>query len=59
MLASTGPKVDNVVRRPNGLFIVLDHDHGVAQVAQPQQRRQQTPVVALIRQARSCGSLST
>jgi len=39
MLAGAGPEVDDVIRRPDGFFVVLDHDDGVAQIAQPRQRR--------------------
>ncbi len=41
-----GAEIDHVVGRPDRLFVVLDHDHGVALVAQVGQRRQQPIVVA-------------
>jgi hypothetical protein len=46
----TGPRthVDDMIRRPNGLFIVFDHDHGIAQIPQARQGVEQPPVVALM-----------
>ena len=38
-------KVDHVVGRPHGVFVVLDHDHGVALVAEIEQAVQQLVVV--------------
>ena len=35
VLACAGPEVYDVVGLPDRLFVVLDDDHGVAQVAQP------------------------
>jgi hypothetical protein len=37
VLAGPGPDVDDVVGGPDGLLVVLDHDHRVAQIAQPDQ----------------------
>ena len=48
MLAGTRPDVDDPVRRADGLLVVLDDDDRVAEVAQPGQRVDQTPVVALV-----------
>ena len=48
MLPRSGPEVDHVVRRANGLLVVLDHHHRIAQVPQPLQCRQQQPVVTLV-----------
>ncbi len=48
VLARARAKVDDVVRRAHGPLVVLDHDHGVAQVAQPLQRLDQLGVVALV-----------
>ena len=48
MLAGARPEIDHVVGRPDRLFVVLDDDDGVAEVAQPRQRREQAPVVALV-----------
>src|SRR5579875_599101 len=44
--AGTGAKIDEVVRRPHGLFIVFDHDDCIAHVTQPQQAVQQPFVIA-------------
>ena len=48
MLASPRSDVDDEVRRPHGFFVMLDHDHRVADVAQRQQRVDQLPIVALM-----------
>ena len=48
MLAGAGAHVDDPVGRAHGVFVVLDHDQGVAQVAQPLQRVDQPRVVALV-----------
>ena len=40
--------VDQVVGGADRVLVVLDHQHGVAEVAQPLQRRQQAVVVALV-----------
>ena len=48
VLAGAGAEVDHVVRRADRLLVVLDDDDRVAEVAQPAQRRQQPPVVALV-----------
>ena len=48
VLPRSRPEVDHVVRRADGLLVVLDHHHRVAEVAQPLQRGQQQPVVALV-----------
>ena len=47
-IAGAGAEVDDIVGHPNGLFIVLDDDDGVAEIAQPGQRREQLAVVALV-----------
>ena len=39
--------VDQAVGRAHRALVVLDHEHGVAEVAQPLQRRDQALVVAL------------
>src|SRR5262249_31791373 len=44
--AGAGAEIDDVVGGPHGVLVVLDDDDGVAQVAQPQQARQQGLVVA-------------
>ena len=46
--AGAGPDVDHVVGGADGVLVVLDHDHGVAEVAQAAQRFQQAGVVALV-----------
>ena len=40
--------VDDPVRRPDRVLVVLDHDERVAQVAQPDQRLDQPAVVPLV-----------
>ena len=46
--AGAGADVDHVVGGADGVLVVLDHDHGVAEVAQPLERLQQPRVVALV-----------
>ena len=48
VLAGAGAEVDEVVGRAHRLLVVLDDDHGVAEVAQPLERRDQLRVVALV-----------
>ena len=48
MDAGAGSQIDHVVGGADRIFIVLDHDHRVAQIAQPPQRAQQALVVALV-----------
>jgi len=48
MTASAGPEVDDIVGAANGFFVVLDHEDGVAKIAQIFQRREKTPVVAVV-----------
>ena len=48
VLARAGPDVDDVVGDPDRLLVVLDDDHGVAEVAQPHHRVDQPLVVALV-----------
>ena len=48
VLAGAGPEVDDVVGGADRLFVVLDDDDGVAEIAQPGQRRQQRAIVALV-----------
>ena len=43
-----GTDVDDVVGDANRLLVVLDDDHGVAEVAQPHEGLDQAPVVALV-----------
>ena len=46
--ARAGAEVDDVVGRPHRVFVVLDDDHGVAQVAQLRERVEQPVVVARV-----------
>ena len=46
--AGAGADVEHVVGGADGVLVVLDHDHGVAEVAQPLQRFEQARVVALV-----------
>ncbi len=48
VLARPGPDVDDPVGGPDRLLVVLDDEHGVAEVAQPGQRRDELGVVALV-----------
>ena len=48
VLARSGPDVDDPVGRPDRLLVVLDDEHGVAEVPEPRQRRDQLRVVALV-----------
>ena len=46
--AGAGPHVDDAVRHADRLFVVLHDEHGVPQVAEPDQRVQEPAVVALV-----------
>ncbi len=46
--AGARPHVDDVIGRKNGVLVVLDDDHRVADVAEMFQRGEQPPVVALM-----------
>ncbi len=46
--AGTGADVDHVVGGADRVLVVLDHDHRIAEVAQPQQGAEQPLVVALV-----------
>ena len=46
--AGTRPHVHDIVGAPDRVLVVLDHEHGVAEVAQVPQRAEQTRVVALM-----------
>ena len=48
VLARARAHVDQVVGRAHHLLVVLDHEHGVAEVAQPLERPDQLAVVALV-----------
>jgi len=49
VLARGGPDVDHVVGRADRLFVVLHDDQRVPEVAQPQQRVDEPPVVPLVK----------
>ena len=48
VLARAGTEIDQIVGRANRLLVVLDDEHGVAEVAQLAERREQPAVVALV-----------
>ena len=48
VLARAGPDVDDVVGDADRLLVVLDHEHRVAEVAQPDHRVDEALVVALV-----------
>ena len=48
VLAGAGADVDDVVGDRDRVLVVLDDDHGVAEVAQPDQRLDEAVVVALV-----------
>ena len=48
VLAGAGPDVDHVVGDPDGVLVVLDHEHGVAEVAQADEGVDEPLVVALV-----------
>ena len=48
VLPGAGSDVDHVVGHPDGVLVVLDHDHGVAQIAESQQGLDQLVVVPLV-----------
>ena len=48
MHAGTGADIEDVVGGSDRVFVVLDHDHGIAEIAQPRERREQALVVALV-----------
>ena len=48
MHARAGADVDDIVRRPDRVLVVLDDDHRVAEVAQAPQRVEEPRVVALV-----------
>ena len=48
VLPRARPDVDHVVGDADRLLVVLDDDHGVAEVAQPHERLDEAPVVALV-----------
>ena len=48
MLTCPGADVDHVVGDPDRLLVMLDHDHGVAELAEPDERVDEALVVALV-----------
>ena len=48
MFTGTEPEIDDIVGGANRLFIVFDDDNGVAQIAQPGERREERAVVPLV-----------
>src|SRR5216683_2891804 len=48
MDAGAGADIDDMIGQPNGVLVVLDHDHGIAEVAEPLQGFQQSRIVALV-----------
>src|SRR5215471_3023823 len=46
--AGAGPEINNIVAMPNGVGIVLNHQHGIAEITQAFQSPEQTIVVALM-----------
>ena len=46
--AGAGADVEHMVGGADGVLVVLDHDHGVAEVAQPLERFQEPRIVALV-----------
>ena len=48
MDAGAGADVEHMVGDADGVLVVLDHDHGVAEVAQPLQGFEQPRIVALV-----------
>ena len=48
MHAGAGADVEHVIGEADGVLVMLDHDHGIAEVAQPLQRLQQPRIVALV-----------
>ena len=46
--AGAGPDVEHVVGGADGVLVVLHHDHGIAEIAQPLERFQQPRIVALV-----------
>src|SRR5438094_6171150 len=48
VLAGAGSEIDDVIGGANRLLVVLDDDHGVPEIPQPRERREQLAVVALM-----------
>ena len=52
MTSRTGTKIDDIVGAANGVLIVLDHQHRIAQIAQRLQGVQQAIVIAMMQSNR-------
>ena len=48
MTTCAGAEIDDVVGAADGFFVVLDDEHGVAEVAQVFERGEQALVVAMV-----------
>jgi hypothetical protein len=48
MTTGAGAEIDYIVGAPDGLFIVLDDEDGIAEIAQILQRGEKTAVVAVM-----------
>ena len=48
VLAGTGTNIDDPVAGANGVFVVLDHQHRVAQISEPHKRLDEAMVVSLV-----------
>ena len=46
--AGAGTEIENVIGRADRVFVVLDHDDGIPEIAQPAQRADEPVVVALM-----------
>ena len=55
MGAGTGAHVEDMVGATDGVLVMLDDDHGIAQIAQPPQGRQQPIIVALMQHIEHAG----
>ena len=48
MLSSTRPNINHPICRPDGLLIMLNHDHGVAKISQSLKRTNQARIITLM-----------
>ena len=48
MHAGAGPDIDDIIGGADGVLVMLDHDHGIAEIAQPLERFEQPGIVALV-----------
>ena len=46
--AGAGAEIEDVIGGADGVLVVLDDDHGIAEIAQPAQRADEPVVVALM-----------